>query len=96
MPVELLRTGQKRTRWLKASPVDELYSLRQESRSSRSTIHVHESDEAEVLPNSSTPLKWILPIQPGKSNGFTLDLRGTKLVYDAAKATLTCKDVTAP
>ncbi|MDB5310227.1 MAG: 2,6-beta-D-fructofuranosidase [Gemmataceae bacterium] len=28
--------------------------------------------------------------------GVTLDLRGTKLVYDAAKGTLTCKDVTAP
>ena len=27
--------------------------------------------------------------------GFTLDLRGTKLVYDAAKRTLTCKGVTA-
>ena len=32
----------------------------------------------------------------GKAKGFTLDLRGTKLVYDAAKQTLTCKDVTAP
>jgi fructan beta-fructosidase len=27
---------------------------------------------------------------------FTLDLRGTKLDYDARKGTLTCKDVTAP
>jgi fructan beta-fructosidase len=31
-----------------------------------------------------------------KAKGFTLDLRGTKLVYDAAKQTLTCKDVIAP
>ena len=31
-----------------------------------------------------------------EAKGFTLDLRGTKLVYDAAKQTLTCKNVTAP
>jgi fructan beta-fructosidase len=37
-----------------------------------------------------------LTIDVQKAAGFTLDLRGTKLTYDAAKATLTCKDVTAP
>jgi sucrose-6-phosphate hydrolase SacC (GH32 family) len=35
-------------------------------------------------------------IESGNTNGFTLDLRGTKLTYDAAKGTLTCKDVRAP
>jgi fructan beta-fructosidase len=37
-----------------------------------------------------------LVIDLKKAAGFTLDLRSTKLVYDAAKGTLTCKDVTAP
>src|SRR5205823_9099606 len=31
-----------------------------------------------------------------KAAGFTLDLRGTTLTFDAAKGTLHCKDVTAP
>jgi fructan beta-fructosidase len=31
-----------------------------------------------------------------KAAGFTLDLRGTKLVYDSNRGTLKCKDVTAP
>jgi fructan beta-fructosidase len=35
-------------------------------------------------------------IDPGKANKITFDLRGTKLVYDVVKQTLTCKDVTAP
>lgn len=32
----------------------------------------------------------------GPRNGFTLDLRGTKLVYDPVKRTLSCNGVTAP
>ena len=35
-------------------------------------------------------------IRPNKANKITFDLRGTKLVYDVAKQTLTCKDVSAP
>jgi fructan beta-fructosidase len=37
-----------------------------------------------------------LLIEVNRKVGFTLDLRGTKLIYDAPKKTLTCKDVTAP
>jgi len=37
-----------------------------------------------------------LLIEAGGKAGFTLDLRGTKLVYDPIKKTLTCKDVTVP
>jgi fructan beta-fructosidase len=37
-----------------------------------------------------------LTIDLKKATGFTLDLRGTKLTYDATKEALTCKDVTAP
>ena len=37
-----------------------------------------------------------LLIDVEQKGGFSLDLRGTKLVYDPAKKTLTCKDVTAP
>jgi fructan beta-fructosidase len=35
-------------------------------------------------------------IEPQKSTGFTIDLRGTKLVYDAAKKTLSCRNVSVP
>ena len=35
-------------------------------------------------------------IDPRKASNITFDLRGTKLVYDVAKQTLTCKDVAAP
>jgi fructan beta-fructosidase len=35
-------------------------------------------------------------IEPNKATKITFDLRGTKLVYDVAKQTLTCKDVSAP
>jgi sucrose-6-phosphate hydrolase SacC (GH32 family) len=35
-------------------------------------------------------------IDPLKANKITFDLRGTKLVYDVTKQTLTCKDVSAP
>jgi fructan beta-fructosidase len=34
-------------------------------------------------------------IDASRAAGFTLDLRGTKLVYDAAKGTITCGGVTA-
>jgi fructan beta-fructosidase len=35
-------------------------------------------------------------IKPRKATKITFDLRGTKLVYDVTKQTLTCKDVSAP
>lgn len=35
-------------------------------------------------------------IDIGKASSVGFDLRGTKLLYDVAKKTLTCKDVTAP
>jgi fructan beta-fructosidase len=36
-----------------------------------------------------------IQVDVGNGSGFTLELRGTKLTYDAAKGTLTCKDVTS-
>jgi fructan beta-fructosidase len=37
-----------------------------------------------------------LAFELGKTTGYTFDLRGTQLVYDGSKETLTCKNVTAP
>ena len=37
-----------------------------------------------------------ISVKPGKTKELTFDLRGTKLVYDVTKETLTCKNVTAP
>jgi fructan beta-fructosidase len=51
---------------------------------------------AVTLANDLDAFDMELLIDPKKSSGFTLDLRGTKLVYNAEKKTLTCKNVTAP
>jgi len=52
--------------------------------------------DAQVLATNLDAFDVWLAIRVGKSAGFALDLRGTKLVYDAKKETLTCKDVTVP
>ena len=50
------------------------------------------SSSGEKLTNGS----YFFIDQEKAVTGFTLDMRGTKLVYDPAKETLTCKDVVAP
>ena len=53
-------------------------------------------DGARTLADNLDAFEVRSHLDVGKSDGFTLDLRGTKLIYDARKGTLTCKDVTAP
>jgi sucrose-6-phosphate hydrolase SacC (GH32 family) len=52
--------------------------------------------EAKLLADKLDTFDLDFTVNVSKSTGFTLDLRGTKLTYDAAKGTLTCKGVTAP
>ena len=52
--------------------------------------------QSKVLADDLDAFDLWTEIEPGKANKITFDLRGTKLVYDVAKQTLTCKDVSAP
>jgi sucrose-6-phosphate hydrolase SacC (GH32 family) len=49
-----------------------------------------------VLADNLDEFDLSMKIDPRNAQKITFDLRGTKLVYDAAKQTLTCKDVSAP
>ncbi|MBN9118780.1 MAG: GH32 C-terminal domain-containing protein [Planctomycetes bacterium] len=53
-------------------------------------------DGPRVLAEGLDAFDAVLLVEPGKATGLAIDLRGTKLVCDFAKHTLTCKDVTAP
>ena len=83
---------------LTAHPVQEVELLREREPvfrlSIKDTLTV---TEAKTLGTDLDAFDLHLTLLPSKSlTGFTLDLRGTKLVYDAAKGTLACKDVVAP
>ena len=52
--------------------------------------------EARTLVGDLDGFEAWVAVDLGSADGFTLDLRGTKLTYDAKKETFTCKDVTAP
>jgi fructan beta-fructosidase len=82
---------------LTANPVDELWSLRE----ARPVLDVSGGKRLTAagpttLADGLDAFDAMLSIQPGKGKGFTLNLRGTKLVYDDEKQTLSCKNVTAP
>jgi fructan beta-fructosidase len=55
-----------------------------------------DDNRSKVLADDLDAFDLWTEIVPGKANKITFDLRGTKLVYDVAKQTLTCKDVSAP
>jgi fructan beta-fructosidase len=82
---------------LKAFPIPELASLREEKPALltgvNDTITV---DKGRTLVDDLDAFEAWLVVDLGKSDGFTLNLRGTKLKYDAKKEVFTCKDVTAP
>jgi fructan beta-fructosidase len=100
VPVELAladgepgRAGLSLTAW----PVEELLHLREE----KPAFEVEPGTpravaEALTLADGLDAFDLGLWVDPGKATGFTIDLRGTKLTYDAAKGTVTCKGVTAP
>lgn len=98
VPVELrLRAGEPgEPLRMTARPVDELTTLTEPkpvfATQPRETVAVA---AARVLADDLDAFQAVMTVDIRKAAGFTLDLRGTKLVYDAAKKTLTCKDVTA-
>lgn len=82
---------------LTAKPVPELATLYDGS----PALNVRDSRDryvtkAEVLADKLDAFEFFLVIEPEKDKGFTVDLRGTKLTYDATKRELTCKGVTVP
>jgi fructan beta-fructosidase len=100
VPVDL-RLYEKDGPVLRASPVDELEGLRERD-------PVRESSRVEWARDPGTNVMRAalgdkldafdlgINVAPGKTKELTFALRGTNLVYDVAKETLTCKDVTAP
>ena len=98
VPVELNLSPSPDGPRLTAYPVSELSQLHELEpafvvRGQKDTLAV---SEAKTLATDLDAFDVNLTVSLDKATGFTLDLRGTKLVYDAAKQTLTCKDVTAP
>ena len=82
---------------LAAMPVDEIKQLHD----GKPVYQVHDQPAVRVpaavtLADDLDAFDLELLIEVGQNTGFTLDLRGTKLVYDPAKKSLTCKDVPAP
>jgi sucrose-6-phosphate hydrolase SacC (GH32 family) len=97
VPVELslVDSGPKSGPRLTAAPVPELESLREREPASKEDFERSYTKRA-VLAEDLDAFEVSVWIDPGKATGFTLNLRGTNLTYDAAKGTLSCKDVTAP
>jgi fructan beta-fructosidase len=82
---------------LRALPVPELATLRD----GEPALNIGDGTqlklkEARTLVGDLDGFEAWVAVDLGKADGFTLDLRGTKLKYDAKKGVFTCKDVTAP
>ncbi len=99
VPVDLhlYPANAKRPAHLAALPVEGVASLHDGD----PVYSLHEKPAVSVpkpliLADNLDTFDMELEIEAGGKVGFTLDLRGTKLVYDPAKSTLTCKDVTVP
>ena len=101
VPVDLRLYG-KDDPVLRAVPIDELEGLREKEpareglKASEWTRDAGTNTFRATLGDKLDAFDLNVSINPGKAKTLTFDLRGTKLVYDAAKETLTCKDVTAP
>jgi fructan beta-fructosidase len=82
---------------LTANPVEQLWGLRE-----RPPAFDLQGGQRQVVAKPTTLADRVdafdatLSIELGQAKGFTLDLRGTKLVYVGTKHTLSCKNVTAP
>jgi fructan beta-fructosidase len=97
VPVQLVLARDKDGARLCAGPVRELDALRD----GKPIFAVQDGAPLSVgdrmkLASDLDAFDIELDLELGNAAGVTLDLQGTKLVYDAAKRTLTCKDVTAP
>jgi fructan beta-fructosidase len=84
--------GEPKGARLAAAPAGEITTLRD----GKNLLTPQPVKEAATLAENLDAFDAELILQLQDSKGFTLDLRGTKLVYDAAKETLTCKGVTVP
>ncbi|QEH38715.1 Levanase precursor [Aquisphaera giovannonii] len=96
LPAQLtLRTADGGIR-LFAEPVKELEALRGAKHESNGLTIKPGGDENPLREVSGELLEIAAEIVPAKAGTVTLDLRGTPVVYDAAKGELACKDVRAP
>ena len=102
VPVDLRLKGEKGNYSLSAEPIDELDGLR-EKEAVRDTVRASDwkrdagtNTFRATLGDKLDAFDLRVCVNPEKAKELTFDLRGTKLVYDVAKETLTCKDVTAP
>jgi fructan beta-fructosidase len=93
LPVELKLHKEADQYYLSAEPVNELDQLM--VRPDEELQSVQKLSEARSLASNLDAFQVALEVEMLKATGFTLDLRGTKLSYDATKQLLTCKDVTA-
>ena len=101
VPVELNLNSYTGERLLFAAPPFTLQTLRepQPAYALRPTIkepNFRPIKDAVTLADELDAFDVELVVGPGEAAGFALDLRGTALVYDAKKNTLTCKGVSAP
>jgi fructan beta-fructosidase len=98
VPVDLDSLWTDKGGWqLLATPAPELETLRD----GKPVVEVREKEPVTTakpftLAENLDAYELEVFVEPKKAAGFTLDLRGTKLTYDAAKETLTCNGVTAP
>lgn len=96
LPVELTLSQEPAGLKLKARPVEEVWKLRDEVSAVDRPARDAAVKQPQVLADNLDAFVVSLTMNDKPKDGFTLDLRGTKLVYDAAKDTLTCKNVTCP
>lgn len=103
VPVQLWLHRDGDTTRLIASPVRELDKLREKEAAGIApfTRPVFRADPTtgsvrKTVAEDLDAFDLDATIDVGRATTVGLDLRGTKLVYDSAKRTITCKDVTAP
>ena len=83
---------------LVAMPAGELHDLRHEKPafdSNPNQVRTIKAPESFTLADDVDVFDLEVVPHADKGTGFSLDLRGTTLVYDPVKQTLSCKDVTA-
>ena len=91
IPVELTLDGGR----MRANPVRELESLR-DGAPALEVKQAWNLEKSLVITTALDAFDADLTFDLTGSDGFTLDLRGTKLICDAKKRTLTCKNVSTP
>jgi fructan beta-fructosidase len=96
VPVEFAMGEGKKGLRLCCMPVEELSSLHGDKVFEVPYGKDRKATERETLAKDLDAFDVAIWIDMKKSKGFALDLRGTKLEYNATKETLTCKNVSVP